>query len=374
MNRSVEHYIDPIEIERELAAIWASINAHQRDGGTVTRASMSNVMIFCDGEEQALDAADRIPRLVRHHPARVLVLALIDGQSDDAVRAWVTSHARRVGDGQQLCAEHIELRFGAGSAQRTASIVRSLLISDLPSALWWLSPRPPALAGPVFDAFAPMANQIIYDSIGWADPPRGVLAMTQWSKRHRTVIFNLAWRRLKPWRRILSQSLAPNVVPGALQRIDAIELHHGPHALPLAWLLLGWLASRLDWKPQKGLAKSGKQLTWHFVSPSGPIRIEVRRSDAGPPHIDRMRISWRSADGQPASHAEYRHEGHHIRHYPEDAQLWPSSIPTVEQPLEQMVAAQLAHRAGDALFTASIAFSEAMAKVVKSDNAPTANQ
>jgi hypothetical protein len=36
---------------------------------------MSNVMIFCDGEEQALDAADRIPQLVQHHPARVLVLA-----------------------------------------------------------------------------------------------------------------------------------------------------------------------------------------------------------------------------------------------------------------------------------------------------------
>ena len=140
---------------------------------------MSNVMMFCDGEEQALDAAERIPRLVQHHAARVLVLALIEDHSGDQVRAWVTSHCRRTGDGQQLCAEHIELRFGAGSAARAASIVRSLLISDLPSALWWLSPRPPALTGLVFDAFAPTANQIIYDSIGWADPPCGVLAMTQ---------------------------------------------------------------------------------------------------------------------------------------------------------------------------------------------------
>ena len=83
------------------------------------------------------------------------------------------------------------------------------------------------------------------------------------------MIFNLAWRRLKPWRRILSQSLAPTVLPGALQRIDAIELHHGPHALPLAWLLLGWLASRLDWRPKKGVAKSGNQLIWQFESPAG---------------------------------------------------------------------------------------------------------
>lgn len=370
MNRSAEKFIDPVEIERELAAIWASINGQQKEGGPVIRASMSNVMIFCDGEVQALDAAERIPRLVQHHPARVLVLALIEDQDNDDVQAWVTSHCRRTSDGTQLCAEHIELRFRTSSAMRAASVVRSLLISDLPSALWWLSPRPPALTGAVFDAFAPMANQIIYDSIGWADPPRGVRAMTQWSKNNRTVIFNLAWRRLKPWRRILSQSLAPTVLPGALQRIDAIELHHGPHALPLAWLLLGWLSSRLGWRPKKGVATAGNLLTWQFVSPSGPIQIKVHRADEGPPHIERMHIAWRAGDGQPAGYADYRHEGHHIRHFPGDDTLRPSSIPTIEQRLEQMVAAQLAHRAGDALFTSSIAISEAMAMVVKSDGSP----
>jgi len=374
MNRSPDNYVDPVEIERELAAIWATINGQQKDGGMVTRASMSNVMIFCDGEEQAFDAADRIPRLVQHHPARVLVLALIEDQSNDDVQAWVTAHCRRTSDGTQLCAEHIELRFRAGSAQRAASVVRSLLISDLPCALWWLSPRPPALTGPVFDAFAPMANQIIYDSVGWSDPPRAVQAMTRWSKNNRTVIFNLAWRRLKPWRRILSQSLAPTVLPGALQRINAIELHHGPHGLPVAWLLLGWLASRLGWRPKQGLATAGNQLIWQFESSGGPIQITVHRNDEGPPHIERMRIGWQGANGQPANHADYRHEGHHIRHFPGDTSLRPSSIPTLDQRLEQMVAAQLAHRAGDALFTAAIAISEAMAKVMKSDGTATASQ
>ena len=121
MNRSPDNYVDPVEIERELAAIWATINGQQKDGGMVTRASMSNVMIFCDGEEQAFDAADRIPRLVQHHPARVLVLALIEDQSNDDVQAWVTAHCRRTSDGTQLCAEHIELRFRAASA----ALVRS---------------------------------------------------------------------------------------------------------------------------------------------------------------------------------------------------------------------------------------------------------
>ena len=380
MERSPDHYIDPVQIERELAAIWATIDGQEKDsGGTVTRASMSNVLIFCDGEDQALDAADRIPRLVQHHPARVLVLALIEDQSNDDVQAWVTAHCRRTSDGAQLCAEHIELRFGARSAERAASVVRSLLIADLPSAMWWMSPRPPALTGSVFDAFAPMANQIIYDSIGWSDPRHAVLAMTRWAKNNRNVIFNLAWRRLKPWRRILAQSLAPTLVPGALHRIALIELHHGPHALPLTWLLLGWLASRLGWRPRQGVARDDNQLTWQFEPGPGapgrvPIEIKVHRGDAGPARIDRMHIAWQGDSEVPAGFADYRHEGHHIRHFPGDTSRRPSSIPAPEQRLEQMVAAQLAHRAGDALFTDAIAISEAMDKVMKADGAATPDQ
>jgi hypothetical protein len=235
--------------------------------------------------------------------------------------------------------------------------------------MWWLSPRPPALAGAVFDAFAPMAQQIIYDSVGWSDPPSAVLAMTRWAKSHSTVIFNLAWRRLKPWRRILAQSLAPGLVPGALRSIELIELDHGPHALPVAWLLLGWLASRLGWQPKQGRANASDQLVWQFESDHGPIRIRLHRTDGGSPLIDRMRIAWRGDAEHPAGAADYRHEGHHIRHYPSDATLLPSSIPAPEQHPEQMVAAQLAHRAGDALFAEAIAISEAMARVMKPEGA-----
>jgi glucose-6-phosphate dehydrogenase assembly protein OpcA len=373
MERSENNYVDPVQIERELGAIWATINEQEKpSGGTVTRASMSNVLIFCEGDAQAVDAAERIPQLVQQHPARVLVLALMEGRADQDVQAWVTAHCRRNSDGTQLCAEHIELRFGAGSAERAASVVRSLLIADLPSALWWLSPTPPALAGAVFESFATMADQIIYDSVGWADPPRGVLAMTRWAKTQRAVLFNLAWRRLKPWRRILAQSLAPTVVPGALRSIDVIELHHGPHALPLTWLLLGWLAARLGWRPKQGIARDGDRLTWQFDSDRGPIQIKVQRSEEGPPQIERMRVGWSGIGEHPPGSAEYRRDKLHIRHFPSDASLRPSSIPAPEKRLEQMVAAQLAHRVGDQLFTEALMISEAMAKVMKPDGATSA--
>jgi glucose-6-phosphate dehydrogenase assembly protein OpcA len=367
MAHSTEQFIDPEAIERELAEIWATIDGQQEKRGIVTRASMSNVMIVCEGEDQALDGAERIPLLVQHHPARVLVLTVIDDQENDDIQAWVSAHCRRIDADTQLCAEHIELRFRSDNAARAASVVRSLLISDLPTALWWLSTRPPALTGPLFDAFAPMANQIIYDSVGWSDPARGVQAMARWSQGGHTVLFNLAWRRLKPWRRILSQSLAPTVLPGVLGQITEIELDHGPHALPLAWLLIGWLASRLGWRPKQGVAKAGNRLAWQFDSSTGSIGIRVRRADQGPPNIENMRIAWRGTQSLSSGHADYRHDGHHIRHFPGDEAMRPSSIPVVEQRLEQMVAAQLAHRAGDSLFTKALEISESMARVVKAE-------
>lgn len=367
MERSATQHVDPAAIERELAEIWGTIN-EQNEAGTVTRAAMSNVMVFCKGEEQALEAADRIPLLVRQHPARVLVLAEEEGRKDNAIHAWVTAHCRRVDRDTQLCAEHIELRFHPGSIERAASVVRTLLIGDLPSALWWLSPEPPALAGKRFDAFASMANQIIYDSIGWPDPAKGVQAMAHWSRGEHNVIFNLAWRRLKTWRRILSQSLAPSAVPGALEHITEIELHHGPHALPMAWLLVGWLASRLGWQPERGRVSESKHLTCRFRSSTGSVQVAVHRADTGPPVIERMRVGWRlgrETQSPGAGYAEYRQEGHHLRCQPGGDTIRASSIPIADQRLEQMVAAQLAHRAGDTLFEKAQSLSETMAKVIR---------
>jgi hypothetical protein len=101
--------------------------------------------------------------------------------------------------------------------------------------------------------------------------------------------------------------------------------------------------------------------------------VKVHGSDDGAPLIHRMRIARQGGGEHPAGSADYHHEGHHIRHFPSDPSLHPSSIPApkqrLEQILEQMVAAQLAHRAGDALFTEAIAISGAMARVMKSDGA-----
>ena len=55
----------------------------------------------------------------------------------------------------------------------------------------------------------------------------------------------MCWRRLKGWRRILSQGFDPAFAPGVLQSLGSLTLQHGPHALTQCWLIVGWLARRL---------------------------------------------------------------------------------------------------------------------------------
>ena len=72
------------------------------------------------------------------------------------------------------------LHAAGAAVERLPFAVRALLIGDLPTNLWWASPQPPPLAGPLLYDLAEHAQQIIYDSLGWPDPVRGVAATASW--------------------------------------------------------------------------------------------------------------------------------------------------------------------------------------------------
>ena len=106
------------------------------------------------------------------------------------------------------------------------------------------------------------------------------------------VIADLAWRRITAWRRLLSQSLDPAIAPGALQSIREVVVEHGPHALPEAWLLIGWLACCLGWRAAGGAIVPGVDLAWAFQAPHGTVGVTVRRRDDGTAGLRSASIVW----------------------------------------------------------------------------------
>ena len=141
-----------------------------------------------------------------------------------------------------------------------------------------------------------MANQVVFDSLGWLDPVGGMAAMSR-ARDDRPLLMDVCWRRLRGWRRILSQGLDPAFAPGAIEGVGDLTLEHGPHALTQAWLLVGWLARRLGWRPEGGKIAPGTELTWRFLSPQGQIRVTARRLPEGPPEILSMCVAPRAGQG-----------------------------------------------------------------------------
>lgn len=353
--------VNVADIELALDRLWGALHAEGEVEHGVTRACMSNLIIACQTEEQARDVGERIPELVERHPARVFLLTACAPQGN-SIEAEVSAHCRRAEGSRQLCSEHVDIRFDPAVAGRLGSVLRPLLIGDLPTALWWASNQPPPLSNGLFDTLAELADQVIYDSVGWPNPAEGVRAMTRWVMGEKRPVFNLAWRYLKPWRRILAQVLDPRVAPGALQHIDSIRIVHGPHALPMAWLLIGWLASRLQWQPQKGEVQSGSDVGWAFRTPRGNLRVQIHRSSEGVAQVRKLNLAWQGA--APGRAGFLYGDDQWLSLLPEESTLPVTTIPAREVPMEMMIAAQLAHRSKDPLFEQSIAVAQIMAGVL----------
>src|SRR5262249_17825060 len=153
-----------------------------------------------------------------------------------------------VDPGRWVISEQVTLHARGQGVGRLPSAVRALLIGDLPTNVWWATPQPPPLAGVLLYDLAENAQQIIYDSIGWPEPARGVVAVAAWLEVFDSgqapsswrVASDVNWRRLKFWRRLLTQALDPASAPGAMESVTEVLVEHGPHAVIQAWELVSW--------------------------------------------------------------------------------------------------------------------------------------
>ncbi|MFZ2168632.1 MAG: glucose-6-phosphate dehydrogenase assembly protein OpcA [Methylococcaceae bacterium] len=352
------------DIEAELGVLWAQFNQNTSGGHTVMRACMSNLIIYCDNVKEAQLISQEIAAIVDIHPARVLLLVADGEQGREAIEAFITLYYTALSDGWQVCAERIDVVSTAEATKRLPSVARSQLIGDLPTTLWWASRQPAPEAGEVFFQLAELANQIIYDNMGWTNPTKGVATMTRWvaAQQDAQIVHNLAWRRFAIWRKLISQVLDPLVAPDALESLSLVEIEHGPHALAMSWLLVGWLASQLQWKSVDGKRLSDSELVWRFHNSQREVKVVARRLPEGEPLIYRLLFDW----SQPAHEGRICFErldsdriGIVDAFSTVPARVFAAYIPE----RSTLVSAQLAHRNRDKIFENALKASNAMSAV-----------
>jgi glucose-6-phosphate dehydrogenase assembly protein OpcA len=358
------------DVERELSRRLKALQGPSES--PIVRACMSNLVIFCDGVETAEKVSAKVPELVALHPARVLLLVAEPGQEPGGITSVVNVRGHVAEASRWVCCEEVTLHATGPAVDRLPAAVRALVVGDLPTNLWWAVPRPPPLAGELLFELIENVEQVIYDSIGWPEPAKGVVATASWLDRFEQprgpgrwrVASDLNWRRLKYWRRLLTQALDPATAPGALESITEVSLEHGPHCVVQALELVSWLAAKLGWTVRQGKAQPGLEFSWQLTAGRRSVQVHIRRLEEGPPAIRRLRIAWGSGGAPGALNLEVAEGDRRLAAMPEKEGAAARTIAVPAMPLVDMLAKQLSDRERDPVFTQSMALAREMAQSI----------
>lgn len=259
--------VEPDRIEQELSALWRKATEREKksEGAThftVTRACLWNFIVHSDGEAAFKRTKRLIDELSETVPTRIINIyedseggkegTELIGNDGSPLRASIEANFRKSGNGRrEVLAEEITLEAQRGESRRLPALVRSLLLGDVPTALFV---RNPAVEFQWLPRLLPEADRFIFNS---TELPSGaalrrVYTMLNRIERHTTTeIADLGWLRLGPWRNLLAALFDPPSALRALSKLDTVEIHHSSDAEPAALLIAGWLRGRLRLGPDK---------------------------------------------------------------------------------------------------------------------------
>jgi glucose-6-phosphate dehydrogenase assembly protein OpcA len=355
------------QVEREFLRQMKALQGP--DERPVQRARMANLVIYCASQERAAQLDREIPDVVGVHPARVLLLIADADSASAELTTTVLVRPLRLGSHGFGFSEQVTLTVGRGAVHHLPFAVRALLIGDLPTNLWWAAPVPPPFAGPILHELAEHAQQIVYDSMGWPDPARGVAATADWLEQIERadgpsrwrVASDINWRRLKYWRRMLTQSLEGVEDRGLFDSACEIRVEHGPHAVVQAWMLMSWLTGQLGWTVRTGRVESGVEMVWRFHGPTGEPLVRIHRLEEGPQEIQCIRIGCR-LDGRDSALDLFVQDGQRLAMQLEGVAEAPRTMTVPPHSPAELVGRQLSDRERDPVFHASMNVAQVMAR------------
>jgi len=255
--------VEPDRIEQELSALWRKAAERARSVGegarfTVTRACLWNLIAHADGEEEFHRTKRLIDELSESVPARIFSIveswesfAELGSDGGLPLRASVEANFRRSGGRREVLAEEITLEAPRTETHRLPALVRSLLLPDVPTALFV---RNPSAESHWLPRLAPEADRFIFDSgkLPNGAALRRVHSLIQKLYRDgRIELADLGWLRLWPWRILVASLFDAPAAVKALRNVDDIEIHHSASVEAAALLLGGWFLGRLRLAPER---------------------------------------------------------------------------------------------------------------------------
>ena len=204
-------------------------------------ARVLNMIAFVDREWSG-EIANRLRGVGRYHASRLLVLAYEPRRTRLDARVMLVADSEPLGGDVALLRETVVVELGDRHLDDVLTIADPLVVTDLPTLLW-----SPHGHHEVAEQLLELSQSVLLDSV---DEPIAREALERAAAlAHRAYVVDLAWLRSTPWRERIAASFDPTHLRRELRTISSVTVRHHPDSTVAAMLLVGWLASCLDWRP-----------------------------------------------------------------------------------------------------------------------------
>lgn len=185
--------------------------------------------------------------IASRNPCRIIALCPVAGE-DEGVTAQVSAYCpiQKQSQSTLVCCEYITIKGTVAALERVAGMLPALLIGGLPKFLWWKATPDPNHG--LFKRLAAVCNSVIVDSCGFTKVETDLLSVQELVEAGAPVA-DLNWRRLSPWQELTAEAFDPPQRRAALKEVDQVTIDYEKGNSAQALMFLGWLASRLQWRP-----------------------------------------------------------------------------------------------------------------------------
>ncbi len=237
----------PAEIEAALRDMLIA-NQVQHVGHAPARALN---LVCITGKRSSEEILGRLRGAGRYLASRTIVCAVEARRARIDATAEITSDVPGPGE-PALLRETVILEIGEQHLPRLEPIVDPLVVTDLPTVLW----SPEHEYGEGVRALLPLAQVVLLDSMDAHDAREGLRRACELLES--AYVVDLAWLRSTPWRERVAATFDPPHLRAELRAISAVSVRHQQQSAVAGLLLVGWLASRLDWTPGPVRRRNGK--------------------------------------------------------------------------------------------------------------------
>ena len=231
------------------AALRAMLKERHSENASYVPARTLNLVCVVD-KQWSGEIANRLRHVGRAHAARTIVCAVEPRRNAIDAVATIASDVHPKAGEFALLRETVIVDVGEQHLAHIDTIVDPLVVTDLPTVVWAPHGHTQAV-----EALLSLAQVVLLDSVDEPDMRDAVnRAMTLLRDAY---VVDLAWLRSTPWRERVAATFDPPHLRPDLRTISAVTVRHHPESAVAGVLLMGWLASRLDWQLSPLIARDG---------------------------------------------------------------------------------------------------------------------